>query len=67
MQIERVSDKVFRLTLTDDEADYIADCSQIDFDRSKQISNHIGDKILFYMMDSCSYPHAKKPPLQMDL
>lgn len=65
MRIERIEDKEFKLTLTDDEADFIADASEIDFERSKQISDHIGDKVLFYMMDASQFPHSKKPPLEV--
>lgn len=67
MKIERVADKEYRLTLIDDEADMIADCTQIDFARSKQIAAHIGDKVLFYMMDASQFPHARKPPLEIEL
>jgi len=67
MRIERIADKEFKLTLTDDEADFIADGTEIDFERSKQISNHISDKVLFYMIDASQFPHAKKPPLDVRL
>ena len=67
MRIERVEDKIFTLTLTDDEAYFIADCTQIDFERSKIIANHIGSKVLFYMMNASSFPHSGQPPLEVEL
>ncbi|MBA7623494.1 hypothetical protein ES703_30890 [subsurface metagenome] len=67
MLIERIEDKKYKLTLTDKEADMLADCTVIDFARSKQIAAHLGDKVLFYMMESSQFPHAKRPSMKVTL
>lgn len=67
MQINRELDKVFRVTLTEEEALMIGDCKQIDFLRSKQIASHIGSQLLGYMMMCSELPDSCQPSLEVEL
>ncbi|MBA7697097.1 hypothetical protein ES703_105755 [subsurface metagenome] len=67
MQIDRVEDKKFQLTLTDDEADKLSDHTEIDFHRHRLIANRIGSRLLGYMSESCKFPHSKRATLDLEL
>lgn len=67
MRIERELDKIFRVTITEKEALMIGDSTQVDFERSRQIANHIGSRLLAYMMCSSELPHSHQLPLEVEL
>lgn len=67
MKIERIEDKEFRVTLTEDEALMIGDITQVDFHRSRIIANHIGSNLLRYMMCCSELPHSHQLPLDLEL
>lgn len=67
MQIERELDKVFRVSITEKEAELICDCSVMDFDRSRDVTYRIGRALLRYMHDACIVPHAIQPSTEVEL
>lgn len=67
MQIDRIEDKVFRITLTDHEAEKISDHTEIDFHRHRLVANRVGSRLLGYMTESCKFPHSKRPTLELEV
>lgn len=67
MRIDRELDKIFRVTISENEAELICDCSVMDFDRSRVIVRHIGQGLLTFMHDACIEPHAVKPSAEVEL
>lgn len=67
MRINRELDKVFRVTITEKEAELICDCSVMDFDRSKDIVRSIGLGLLSFMHDASIEPHSVKPSIEVEL
>lgn len=67
MKIERIEDKKFMTTITEAEALMIGDITQVDFDRSRQIANHIGSSLFSYMMCCSELPDSHRLPLKLEL
>lgn len=67
MRIDRELDKVFRVAITEKEAELICDCSVMNFHRSGEVVMRIGRALLSYMHDSCIEPHAVKPSVEVEL
>lgn len=67
MQIQREFDKVFRITITEKEAELICDCSVMDFTRSREVVVCIGQALLTFMHDASIEPHAVKHSVEVEL
>ena len=67
MKIERIEDKVFQITLSDAEADRLADAEETNMSSCKIMGLDIGRWILHYMIGACMFPHLKQPPLDTEL
>jgi len=67
IQIERIDDRVFLVSISEKEAQRLADGTEIDFSTSKMMSSHIGVALLHYMIESSMFPHDKRPPIELDL
>ena len=67
MLIQRELDKVFRVTITEKEAELICDCSVLNFSKSVCVVRRIGSSLLNYMQDASINPHTVKPPMKVEL
>ncbi|MBA7712265.1 hypothetical protein ES703_121237 [subsurface metagenome] len=67
MQINRIDDKVFRVTITEEEALMVGDITQVDFERSRQIANRIGSRLLSYIMCCSELPDSHQQPVEVEL
>lgn len=67
MKIERIEDKKFRITLTENEALRLADNFDMDFESVKIYTLHVGRIILHYMMMCSRFPDIKTPPFEQEL
>ena len=67
MRIERIEDKKFQITITEDDALYLADDSNLDFLDHKMFIIRFGNQVLSYITEACKYPHSKKPLLDIEL
>ncbi|MBA7696619.1 hypothetical protein ES703_105269 [subsurface metagenome] len=67
MKIERVEDKKFLITLTENEALKIADAKQCDLEYSRIYAQHIGRVLISFMIICCELPHVKQQPIETEL
>lgn len=67
MKIERIEDKIFKITVTEKEALRISDCSEMDWAYAKIYALHLGRVILNYIAMCSELPDSKQAPLVMEL
>lgn len=67
MRIDRELDKVFRVTISEKEAELICDISQISFERHKLIVTRIGNSLLMFMQKASVAPSECQPPFKIEL
>lgn len=67
MQIDRIEDKKFMITITENEALKFADRSEVDFHLHKLLANRIGSRLIGYINESCKFPHSKRPTLELEV
>ncbi len=67
MQIDRELDKVFRITITENEAEFICDESTMNHQRTKTMCTRIGANVLRYMQTSCISLDRIKPPFIFEI
>lgn len=67
MQIDKELDKVFKITVTEKEAEFLCDASQMDFERSKQVVTRIGSTLLGFMQNALTFPHTGVHSVELEL
>lgn len=67
MQIDRIEDKRFMITITEEEALRLSDGTDFTLTDCKTMSLHLGRLMLYYMIDCSESPHAKRPVLEVEL
>ncbi|MBA7673967.1 hypothetical protein ES703_82174 [subsurface metagenome] len=67
MRIEREKDKVFLITLSDDEADRLANSTETDFLYVRQYTGNFGRILLNFIIECCTYPTHKHPTFEVEL
>lgn len=67
MQIGKELDRVFRITVTEKEAEFLCDASRMNFERSKQIVTRIGSNLLAFMQNALVYPHTGVHSIELEL
>lgn len=67
MKIERIKDRIFQISLSETEADRLADVSETDFAYVRQYTSNFGRIILNYIIDCCTYPTSKSPSFDLEL
>ncbi len=67
MKISRVEDKKFMITINEKEALELSDDSSHDFYDRKILTLRLGNAIADYLIESCKFPHDKRPTLELEV
>lgn len=67
MRIDKELDKIFRVTITEKEAELICDSSRMSFERRKLIVTRIGNSLLDYIEKASIAPDICQPPFKFEL